>query len=56
MADQEAQGNAQRRKSVVEKMWLHYYNDQLLRQGTITTAQHRQMKTQINTRRPSAQR
>ena len=48
--------NEQKRKSVVEKMWLNYFNNQLLEKGMITETQHRKMKVSINSRKPSAER
>lgn len=56
MADKEPLSNEQKRRNVVEKMWLNYFNDQLHERGMITDAQHRQMKTQINGRKSSLQR
>lgn len=56
MADKEALTNEQKRQSVVEKMWLNYFNNQLLEQGLITETQHRKMKVKINSRKPSAER
>lgn len=56
MADKEALTNEQKRRNVVEKMWLNYYNDTLLERGIITDVQHRKIKIQINSRKPSAQR
>ena len=41
----------QSKQLVIEKAWLHYYNDTLLQQGLITEVQHRKMKTKINCRR-----
>jgi len=46
--------NEGKRRCVVEKMWLHYFNNSLLEKGLITKAQHRKMKIQINSRRTSA--
>lgn len=46
--------NELKRKSVVEKMWLNYYNNSLLEKGLITETQHRKMKVKINSRKPSA--
>lgn len=42
------------KRSVVEKMWLHYFNNSLLEKGLITEAQHSKMKTQISRRKVSA--
>ena len=41
----------QQKQLVIEKAWLHYYNDTLLQKGLITGVQHRKMKTKINCRR-----
>lgn len=56
MADKESLSNEQKRKNVVEKMWLNYFNDQLHERGMITDTQYRQMKLQISRRKPSTQR
>lgn len=40
----------QQRQVVVERMWLHYYNNTLLAQGIITETQHRKMQAMINSR------
>ena len=53
MAQQQNLSNEQRRKSVVEKMWLNYYNNSLLEKGMITQDQHRRMQVQINSRKPT---
>ena len=52
MADREKERNEVLRRNVVEKMWLHYYNNELLAQGLITPAMHRKMKVDISMRRP----
>lgn len=41
---------AQQRQVVVERMWLHYYNNTLLSKGLITEAQHRKMQAKICSR------
>lgn len=46
----------QQKQLVIEKAWLHYYNDTLLQQGLITEVQHRKMKTKINCRRKTLER
>ena len=53
MAQQQNLSNEQRRKSVVEKMWLNYYNNSLLEKGMITQDQHRRMQVQINSSKPT---
>lgn len=45
--------NEAKRRNVVEKMWLHYYNNTLLEMGLITQSQFRRMQAQINCRKPS---
>ena len=52
MTDREKERNEARRRNVVEKMWLNYYNNELLAQGLITESMHRKMKLEISTRRP----
>lgn len=42
------------RRSVIERMWLAYYNDTLLQKGMITPDQHRKMKVYISTRLSSS--
>lgn len=54
MADRETLTNEQKRQSVVEKMWLHYFNNQLLEKGMISEDMYRKMKIKINSRKPSA--
>ena len=44
----------QQRQYLVEKMWLNFYNDHLLKEGIITEAQHRKMQTMIGNRKPYA--
>lgn len=46
----------QQKQLVIEKAWLHYYNDTLLQQGLISEVQHRKMKTKINCRRKTLER
>ena len=52
MTDREQERNEALRRNVVEKMWLNYYNNELLAQGLITESMHRKMKLEISTRRP----
>lgn len=54
MADRETLTNEQKRQSIVEKMWLHYFNNQLLEKGMISEDMYRKMKIKINSRKPSA--
>ena len=44
--------NEAKRRAVVERTWLSYYNNVLLEKGLITPAQHHKMKIYINTRKP----
>lgn len=54
MAACNSEENEAKRRCVVEKMWLNYFNNSLLERGLITETQHRKMKTQINSRKVSA--
>lgn len=42
--------NKLKRKTIIDEMWLHYYNDALLKRGLITETIHRKMKLEINLR------
>ncbi len=53
MADKEDERNEALRRNVVEKMWLNYYNNELLARGLITESMHHKMKVQISTRKPT---
>lgn len=44
--------NEQMRRAVVEKMYLNYFNNELLEQGIITPEEHRKMQVQIAARKP----
>ena len=44
--------NEEYRRYLVEKMWLNYYNNHLLKEGIITVDQHKKMEVQILCRRP----
>lgn len=52
MTDREKERNEARRRNVVEKMWLNYYNNELLAQGLITEPMYRKMKVEISMRKP----
>lgn len=52
MTDREQERNEARRRNVVEKMWLNYYNNELLAQGLITESMYRKMKVAISMRKP----
>lgn len=54
MAECTKEENEAKKRCVVEKMWLNYFNNSLLEKGLITEAQHRKMKIQINSRKASA--
>lgn len=53
MAEYTNGDNECKKRCVVEKMWLNYFNDSLLKKGLITESQHRKMKIQINSRKVS---
>lgn len=53
MADRDEVRNEALRRNVVEKMWLNYFNNELLAQGLITESMHHKMKVQISTRKPT---
>jgi hypothetical protein len=44
----------QQRRHLIEKMWLNFYNDHLLKEGIITQSQHKKMQILISNRKPSA--
>ena len=46
--------NEGKKRCVIEKMWLNYFNNSLLEKGLITEDQHTKMKIQINSRKASA--
>lgn len=50
MAEKNTMSNEQRRRIVVEKMWLNYYNNQLLQQRLITPEQYKKMQVQISSK------
>jgi hypothetical protein len=50
MAEKNTMSNEQLRRIVVEKMWLNYYNNQLLTQGVITPEQYKKMQTLISSK------
>ena len=52
MTDREQERNEARRRNVVEKMWLNYFNNELLAQGLITESMYRKMKVEISMRKP----
>ena len=52
MADRKDHSNEELRRNAVEKMWLHYYNNELLARGLISEAMHRKMKLEISMRKP----
>lgn len=49
------ENNEAKRRTVVERMWLNFFNNGLLEQGIITPEQHRKMKVQIATRKSDPQ-
>ena len=38
------------KQSILEKLWLTYYNDTLLEKGVITEDEHNKMRVKIKTR------
>lgn len=52
MADRDKGKNEELRRNVVEKMWLNYYNNELLARGLITESMYRKMKVEISMRKP----
>lgn len=54
MAECSNEENEVKRRYVVEKMWLNYFNNSLLEKGLITEDQHTTMKIQINSRKTPA--
>ena len=44
----------QQRRHLVEKMWLNFYNDHLLKEGIISQSQHKKMQVLISNRKPAA--
>ena len=52
MVDRDKGKNEELRRNVVEKMWLNYYNNELLAQGLITESMYRKMKLEISMRKP----
>lgn len=52
MADRDKGKNEELRRNVVEKMWLNYYNNELLARGLISESMHRKMKLEISMRKP----
>lgn len=46
--------NEARRRAVLERMWLNFYNNTLLEKGMISPEDHRRMKVYISTRKPTA--
>lgn len=52
MMDRDEERNEALRRNVVEKMWLNYFNNELLALGLISESMYRKMKVEISTRRP----
>ena len=50
MAEKNTMSNEQRRRIVVEKMWLNFYNNQVLEQGVISPEQYKKMQAQISSK------
>lgn len=47
------ESNEAKRRAVVEKAYLNYFNDQLLAQQVISPEEHRRMAINISTRKVS---
>ena len=43
------------KQSVIEKLWLIYFNDTLYEKGLITETERNRMANKIHTRKPSSQ-
>ncbi len=59
MAEKEAKKKAmaeQKKESVLEKLWLTYYNDTLYEKGLITEQQRNKMRVMIKTRSSAMER
>ena len=58
MADERAENKIteQKTQSVLERLWLTYYNDTLYEKGVITEAQRNQMRLAIKRRAASMER
>lgn len=52
MADKKDHSNEELRRNAVEKMWLNYYNNELLARGLISESMYRKMKLEISMRKP----
>ena len=46
----------EKKKSVIEQLWLTYYNDTLYAKGVITEAERNKMRVKIKTRAASMER
>lgn len=46
----------QKKESVLEKLWLTYYNDTLYERGLITETERNRMRVMIKTRKSSMER
>ena len=46
----------QKKESVLEKLWLSYYNDPLYAKGVITEAERNKMRVKIKNRSSSMER
>ena len=45
-----------KKQSILEKLWLTYYNDTLLEKGVISQEEHDKMRVKIKTRAGSMER
>ena len=51
MAEKQALSKEQKRRSVAEQLWLHYYNQTLFDKGLITESERNRMTNRINARK-----
>ena len=42
--------NEQKKKAIMEQLWLTYFNDTLLEKGVITEEQHNKMRVMVQNR------
>ena len=54
MAENKKLVSEQNKKSVVEQLWLHYYNQTLHDKGMISDHDYSRMKAKINSRKASS--
>ena len=54
MAENRKPVTEQQKKSIIEQLWLHYYNQTLRDKGMISEHDYTRMKAKINSRRASS--